>query len=53
MTSSPSATVVWLVNLLGRVLYRLALTIAIVWVIGLIVSLFVDAGSSGGAREIP
>ena len=39
-------------TLLGRFLYRLLLAVSIVWLIGLIVSLFVSDGSGGGVSVL-
>lgn len=40
-------------TVLGRFVYRLVLAVTIVWVLGLIVSLFVGDGPSGGVSVIP
>ncbi len=39
--------------LLGRFVYRVLLSVVIVWVLGLIVSLFVGDGPGGGLSPIP
>jgi hypothetical protein len=48
-----SGGVVTVLTLLGRFVYRLLLAVAIVWILGLIVSLFVSDGPGGGVSVIP
>ncbi len=45
--------VVTVLTVLGRFVYRLLLAVAIVWVLGLLVSLFVGGGPGGGVSVIP
>lgn len=38
---------------IGRSVYRFLLVVAIVWIVGVIVGLFVDGGPGGGATGTP
>ena len=52
MTGTSNHVLVAVLTLLGRFLYRLLLAVSIVWVIGLIVSLFVSDGPGGGVSVL-
>ena len=52
MTEASDSGVVLVLSTIGRFLYKLVLSVVIVWLLGLVVGLFTGDTSGGGVREI-